>query len=146
MFATIRALAVGFAVFAAASSVGPMQARATSYEQLGAWCMGEGNVSEDVQINSCTEIINSGQFPVEGLNQAYFHRAYSYAQTGRYDLCVADLTSAISYWPQDATAYWVRHMCKQDLGDIAGAEADKRAAKSLDPAVEQRWEAHMKGR
>ena len=139
MFATIRAVAVCFPIVVTVLSNGPVQAQTTN-EQLQEWCDGRGNVSEDVQISSCTAIINSGQYDRWDLHVAYYHRGYSYAQIGRYDLCVADLTQSIRLEPKDADAYWLRHLCKKDLGDLAGAEADKKAAKRIDPTIEQQWE------
>jgi hypothetical protein len=49
------------------------------------------------------------------------------------------ITAAIRYDPKDADAYWSRHLCKQELGDTAGAAADKQAAKRIDPRIEEQW-------
>jgi tetratricopeptide (TPR) repeat protein len=139
MFATIRAVAVGFAVLAAAFSSGAMQARATGYEQLQAWCDGRENVPDDVRISSCTAIINSGGYDAHDLNQAYYYRGYWYANTHQYERAIADFTQAIRYDPRDVDAYWLRYLSKKKVGDIAGAEADKKAAKRLDPTIENQW-------
>ncbi len=139
MFATGRAVAVGFSVVAAALSSGPVQAQATN-AQLEELCDGRGHVSDDVQIRACTAIINSGRYGAARLNIAYFFRGLTYAQTGRCNLAIADLTAAIRYDANDSDAYWVRHSCKLELGDIAGAEADKKVAKTIDPRIEEQWE------
>ena len=138
MFATIRAVAVGFAVAAAGLAHGPAQAQALNL-QLEEWCDGRGDVSDDVRISSCTAIINSGHYDAHDLNVAYYHRGYWYADTFRYELAIADFTQAIRYDPRDVDAYWLRYLSKKKLGDIAGAEADYNAAKRIDPTIEDQW-------
>ena len=138
MFTTIRAVAVGISVAAAALSVGPVQAQTVDSLQMQ-WCDGRGRVPDDVQISACTQIIKSGRSDAAGLNIAYFYRGLTYAQTGRCKLAIPDFTAAIRYDPKDADAYWSRHTCKQELGDTAGAAADKKAAKAIDPKIEDQW-------
>ncbi len=139
MFATIRAVAISSSVVAALLSNGSVQAQTTN-PQLEELCDGRGHVPDDVQISACTEIINSGRYGASRLNTAYFFRGLTYAQTFRCRLAIADFTAAIRYDSNDSDAYWVRHSCKEELGDIAGAEADKKAAKAIDPKIEQQWE------
>ena len=139
MFAAIRAAAVGFSLVVAASSSGAVLAQAARTLQED-WCDGLGNVPDDVQISACTTVINSGRYGAERLNIAYFNRGLTYAQTGRCALALADFTAAIRHDPKDADAYWARHSCRQELGDVAGAAADRKAAKAIDQKIEDQWE------
>lgn len=136
MLTTMRAVAVGFAVVAPALSIGPVHAQTRQQEQ---WCQGEGGVPEDIQVSACTVLIQSGRYTGKDLAWAYYNRGVSQAQQNRCDLAIPDFTAAIKADPSDADGYWVRHLCKKQLGDVAGAEADYRAAKKLNPNIEQRF-------
>ena len=137
MFSTIRAVAVGVAV-AAALSGGLAQAQ-PAHSRLEEWCDGRGHMPDDLQISACTQIIKSGLYNAERLNMAHFYRGLTYAQTGRCKLAIPDFTAAIKYDPNDSDSYWSRHVCKQELGDTAGAEADRQAARRIDPRIEEQW-------
>ena len=143
MFSTIRAVVAGFSVVAAALSYGPLQAQTpqaqTPDRRTEEWCDGRGHVPDDVQISACTQMIKSGRYDAAHLNIAYFYRGLTYAQTGRCALAIPDFTAAIRNDPKDADAYWSRHTCKKELGDSAGAEADKKAAQAIDPRIEEQW-------
>lgn len=139
MFVAIRATAVGFCVFVAALSNGPAQAQPARTLQED-WCDGLGNVPDEVQISACTTVINAGHYGAARLNTAYFNRGLTYAQTGRCKLAIADFTAAIRHDPKDADAYWARHLCKQELGDVAGAAADRKAAQAIDARIEEQWQ------
>lgn len=144
MFVITRAVAVGLAVAVAALSNGPAQAQAPQAQapksQQERWCEGLGNVPDDVQISACTVVINTGGQGAARLNIAHFYRGLTYAQTGRCKLAIPDFTAAIRYDPKDADAYWSRHSCKKELGDLAGAAADRKAAMAIDPRIEEQWE------
>ncbi len=136
MFATTRAIAVGFAMGWAALtfSSSPLQGQT---DQQYDWCQGEGGMPEDVQISACTVIIASGQLSGKDLAWAYYNRGVSYGQTGQCRLAIGDFDQSIRLNPTDADAYWLRHICKEDLGDRIGADADAREAKRLNPNVDQ---------
>lgn len=140
MFAAMRAAAVVFCwVVAAASANGQAPGPAGRSLQED-WCDGLGNVPDDVQISACTTVIAAGRGGAARMNTAYFNRGLTYAQTGRCRLALADFTAAIRNDPKDADAYWARHMCKQELGDAAGAAADRKAAQAIDPRIEEQWQ------
>ncbi len=136
MFAAIRAVAVGLCAVVAAFPNGPAQAQPGKIPQED-WCDGLGNVPDDVQISACTTVINAGRYGAARLNTAYFNRGLTYAQTGRCRLAIADFTVAIRHDPKDADAYWARHLCKEELGDAAGAAADRKAAQAIDARIEE---------
>jgi len=139
MFATIRTIAAGFSIVVVAAFSGdPVQAQTADPQQLKL-CDGRGNVPDDVQISACTQVINSGRSNSAVLNTAHFYRGLTYAQTGRCRLALPDFTAAIRYDPNDSDSYWSRHVCKQELGDTAGAEADRQAARRIDPRIEEQW-------
>ena len=135
MFATVRAVAAGFVVATAALVAGAAEAQT---DQRWQWCQGEGGVPENVQIDACTALINSGQYGGKDLANAYYHRGVSYGQTGQYLLGCRDFTEAIRLDPTDADAYWLRHLCRKHLGDLPGALSDYLRAKRLNPRVDQR--------
>jgi tetratricopeptide (TPR) repeat protein len=137
MFTTIRAVALGVSV-AAALSCGAAQAQTADPQQMKL-CDGRGNVPDDVQISACTQVIKQARSDATALNTAHFYRGLTYAQTGRCRLAIPDFTAAIKYDPTDSDAYWSRHVCKLELGDTAGAAADKQAAKRIDPRIEEQW-------
>jgi len=137
MFTTMRAFVVGFAVAAPALLIGPVHAETSQQEQ---WCQGEGGVPENVQVSACTVLIQSGRYTGKDLAWAYYNRGVSQAQQNRCDLAIPDFTAAIKADPSDADSYWLRHLCKEQLGDVAGAEADYKAAKKLKPNIEQRFD------
>lgn len=137
MFTTIRAVALGVSV-AAALSCGAAQAQTVDPQQVKL-CDGRGNVPDDVQISACTQVIKQARSDTAVLNTAHFYRGLTYAQTGRCRLAIADFTAAIKYDPKDSDAYWSRHLCRQELGDTAGAAADRQAAKRIDPRIEEQW-------
>ena len=139
-FPMLPSAAVCFAVLAAVLPGCDVQGQAPK-EQLQDWCAGWGNVAQDVQISACTTIIKSGQYDAWGLHIAYFHRGFSYYETVRFAPCVADLTQSVRLEPNDADAYWLRHLCKKEMGDRAGADTDRKMAKQIDRAIEDQWEA-----
>ena len=139
MFATIRAMIVGISMTATALSFGPAHAQPGESEAEKR-CEGRGNVPDEIQIGACTQIVdNAGKYGAPRLNNAHFYRGLTYAQTGRCTLAIADYTAAIKHDPKDADSYWSRHACKLELGDKAGADADKKAAKTIDPRIEEQW-------
>ena len=144
MLVKTRAVALGLAVMVAAFSNGPAQAQAPQAQapksQQEQWCDGLGGVPDDVQISACTVVINTAGQGAARLNTAHFYRGLTYAQTGRCKLAIADFTAAIRYDPKDADAYWSRHTCRKQLGDAAGAAADRKAAQAIDPKIEEQWE------
>lgn len=137
MFTKIRAVALGVSL-AVALSGGAARAQAL-HPHVEEWCDGRGQVPDEVQISACTQLIKAGNSKPERLNLAYFYRGLTYAQTGRCKLAIPDFTAAIRYDPKDSDAYWSRHVCKLELGDTAGAAADKQAAKRIDPRIEEQW-------
>lgn len=137
MFTRVRAVALGISVVAALSG-GPARAQTADPQQMKL-CDGRGNVPDDVQISACTQVIKQARSDAAVLNTAHFYRGLTYAQTGRCRLAIPDFTAAIKYDPKDSDAYWSRHLCRQELGDSAGAAADRKAAKAIDPRIEEQW-------
>ena len=139
MFTIVRAVALGVSIAAAvAFSSGAAQAQTADPQQMKL-CDGRGNVPDDVQISACTQVIKQARSDAVVLNTAHFYRGLTYAQTGRCRLAIPDFTAAIKYDPKDSDAYWSRHLCKQELGDTAGAAADRKAAIAIDPRIEEQW-------
>jgi tetratricopeptide (TPR) repeat protein len=138
MFATVRALAAGFSIVVVALPAGRAHAQTADALQMK-MCDGRGQVPDDVQISACTQVIKSGGSDAKRLNTAHFYRGLTYAQTGRCRLAIPDFTAAIKYDPKDSDSYWSRHVCRQELGDTAGAAADRKTAKAIDPRIEEQW-------
>ena len=138
MGSTVRGLAAGLSLSLAALCAGPLAAQ-TPDPRTMEWCDGRGQVPDEVQVSACTQIIKSGKYDGPKLIAAYFFRGLTYAQTGRCRLAIPDFTAVIRLDPKDADAYWSRHTCKTELGDAAGAEADRKAAMAIDPRIEEQW-------
>ena len=138
MGSTLRGLAAGLSLSLAALCAAPAWAQ-TPDPRTMEWCDGRGQVPDDVQVSACTQIIKSGKVDGPKLIAAYFFRGLTYAQTGRCRLAIADFTAVIRLDPKDADAYWSRHTCKAELGDAAGADADRKAAMAIDPRIEEQW-------
>ena len=138
MGSTLRGLAAGLSLSLAALCAGPLAAQTLDPRTME-WCDGRGQVPDDVQVSACTQIIKSGKVDGPKLIAAYFFRGLTYAQTGRCRLAIPDFTAVIRLDPKDADAYWSRHTCKTELGDAAGAEADRKAAMAIDPRIEEQW-------
>jgi tetratricopeptide (TPR) repeat protein len=65
---------------------------------------------------------------------AYFSRAYTYEQLGKFDLAVKDYTQAIAIDPKFPEAYTNRGLLKLErFNDIEGALADYNQALVIDP-------------
>lgn len=135
MFARTHALAIGFALLLVAQllSSAPLLGQT---DQQYRWCQGEGGVPEEVQISACTVIISSGQLSGSDLAWAYYNRGVSYGETGKCRSAIADFDQSIRLDPSDADSYWLRHICKEQLGDKAGADADEQLARRLNPNID----------
>src|SRR5262249_40528702 len=54
-----------------------------------------------------------------------------------YEKAMAVLSKAIELSPRDARAYSLRAACRTAVGDLAGAEADRRTAAELNARLQQ---------
>jgi tetratricopeptide (TPR) repeat protein len=103
----------------------------------GVWqtCTGNPDVEWDLQIKSCTTLIQSGAESKENVAIAFYNRAQAHENMEDYDRAIADYNEAIRLNPNDADALLYRGLDKQRKGDKAGAEADIAAAKLINQNI-----------
>ncbi len=136
MFARMQTIAAGLAMALAAATFQGPSALAQTDEQWDR-CEGYANVSQQAEINACTQILNSPHLSKQERAWAYYNRAASYNETRQYALALRDLDESIRLDPRNAYAYWERHIAKERLGDNTGAQADYIKAKQLKPGIEE---------
>jgi tetratricopeptide (TPR) repeat protein len=119
-------------VLAASAGIAPATA-----QQAPEWrsCTGKPDVKPDVQIRSCTALIQSPKETAKTRALAYFNRAqaYNYFDRVERDRAIADLVEAIKLDPGLAEAYKTRALFRGMNGDRDGAIADLGEAIRLDP-------------
>jgi tetratricopeptide (TPR) repeat protein len=64
------------------------------------------------------------------LAELYRLRGYALFEAARFPEAIQDLTRAIEIAP-DARTYWLRSSVRIRVGDMAGAEADRKAQRSI---------------
>ena len=124
-----RVCAAGIAIAATTMSA---TAQLSSHWQF---CTGNPGIDWDMQIRSCTALIQSGTEAKENAAIAFYNRAIAHENKERYDLAIADYGEAIALNPNDADFYLYRGLDRQRIGDKAGAEADIAEAKRLNPNI-----------
>jgi tetratricopeptide (TPR) repeat protein len=98
-------------------------------------CTGNPGIEWDLQIKSCTTLIQSGAESKENRAIAFYNRALAYENMEDYDSAIADYSEAIRLDPNEADALLYRGLNKERKGDKAGAEADIAAAKRINPNI-----------
>ena len=101
------------------------------------FCTGNPGIDWDMQIKSCTALIQSGIELKENKAIAFYNRALAYENKEKYDLAIADFTEAIRLDPNDADFFLNRGIDKQRIGDKAGSDADIAEAKRLNPNIDK---------
>jgi tetratricopeptide (TPR) repeat protein len=98
-------------------------------------CTGNPGIEWNLQIKSCTTLVQSGAESKENVAIAFYNRGLAYENTEDYDRAIADYSEAIRLNPNDADALFYRGLDKQRKGDKAGAQADMAAAKRINPNI-----------
>src|SRR5262249_9368062 len=97
-------------------------------------CMNEGRAfSGEVQIDGCTEVIQSAERSGKDPSWAYSDRGIAYYNKGDYDRAVADFSKVIERNPNYAKAYINRGNAYDNKGDHDRAIADYNKAIELNP-------------
>jgi len=94
--------------------------------------------TDDIRINACTAVIQSGQLSAGDLAAAYVNRGVVYNRDGRPDEALADASRALSAQPDYANAYGVRATAyrKKEQYDQAIADDSSGIAVSGDPRIQ----------
>ncbi len=69
---------------------------------------------------------------------AYYYRGVAYAAGGNFDEAIDNYSKSLQLKPGNAFALYARGVARQNLHDGAGAEADKTAARQIDPAAAEK--------
>jgi tetratricopeptide (TPR) repeat protein len=96
------------------------------------WCESkEGNVSYDLLIRGCSEVIRLGKEAPKNLAFAFANRGYAYVLKSDYGRAIADYTDAIKLDPNFAAAYDGRAGAYSDQGDVDRAVVDYAEGRRL---------------
>lgn len=118
----------------------PVAAQQLSADQTG--CLNRGSAfSLDVQIGSCTALLQSGSLTQANRAVAYYNRGQAYATKKDYDRAIADFSDAIRLDPKDAGFYSNRGTAYERKGDNDRAITDFRRALAIDPTLQSGREA-----
>ena len=96
-------------------------------------CSGRNGVTSDLQISSCTELIQSGKGNQHGLADAFYNRGNAYATKRDLDHAIADYDQAIQFNPQLGFAYDNRGRAYVEKDQIERAISDYNEAIRLNP-------------
>jgi tetratricopeptide (TPR) repeat protein len=88
---------------------------------------------DEVRLNACTALIQSGQLSAADLTISYVNRAVVYNRMGRSDQAIADANSALATQPGFANAYGVRATAYRHQENFDLAIADDSRAIALGP-------------
>ena len=107
------------------------------------WCGGRdsaspnGKASWDQVIRGCTAEIQSGKHKGAVLAAAIYNRGGGYLRKGDYERAIQDYDQALRLTPMDADILYNRGLAKVRKGDKVGGEADKAAARRINPNVDR---------
>ncbi len=93
----------------------------------------DDGVSPDLQIGSCTAIIQSGKETDENFGLAFFYRGFTYALKEDFDHAIADYDQAIKLDATDADFFRARAFAYRQKKDFRRAIADYGEALTISP-------------
>jgi uncharacterized protein YecT (DUF1311 family) len=115
------------------SIIAPERALPENPPQTWVQCAGKNNAPPELQIRSCTTVIETGEETPENIAIALSNRGNAYQAEGDYDRAVADYDQAIQLDPNDPIAFSNRGNAYKRRGDVDRAIADFSEAIRLDP-------------
>jgi len=77
----------------------------------------------------------SSEAVTRNLPLVYHTRGLCYGLIAKYPLAIADLTKAIQLRPDYASAYKVRGLVYQKMGNLRAAKGDLASAERLQPGI-----------
>jgi uncharacterized protein YecT (DUF1311 family) len=114
------------------SIIAPERGVAESPLQTWAQCAAKDGAPPELQIRSCTAVIEAGQQTRENIAIAFSNRGNAFQAQGDYDRAVADYDHSIQFNPNDPIAFSNRGNAYKGMGDIDRAIADFSEAIRLD--------------
>ena len=120
------------ASFPPSSIIAPERAVAENPSQTWTQCAGRDGVPPELQIRSCTTVIEAGQETRENTAIAFSNRGNAFQARGDYDRAIADYDHSIQFNPNDPIAFSNRGNAYKGMGDIDRAIADFSEAIQLD--------------
>src|SRR3984893_8591705 len=96
-------------------------------------CTGKDSVTPELQIRSCTAVIESKAYAGKELAFAFNNRGLAYYDKRDFERAIASYTEAISVDPKFAPGYNNRALAHKARGDLDHAIADYSEALRLDP-------------
>src|ERR1700675_3745880 len=95
-------------------------------------CAGKDGVTPDVQVNSCTAVIESRTYASKELAFAFNNRGLAHYAKREFDHPIPDFAEAIRIDPPSARGYGNRALAHWARGDLDQAIADYNQAIGLD--------------
>jgi tetratricopeptide (TPR) repeat protein len=105
----------------------------SSFDELLQQCGGKASTSPNVQLSSCTKLIESGRGNQHGLSIAYYNRGNAYLATSHFDHAIADYNRAIELNPGLVSAFNNRGRAFLEKDQIDRAVADFEEVIRLNP-------------
>jgi tetratricopeptide (TPR) repeat protein len=121
---------------------------AQSLDQQARWCGGLDGASDDLAINACTALIQSGKVSTRNLAEAFISRGTAYGHKGQNDRALQEYDQAIRVAPGFAEAFFNRGYTHYLKGQNDRAIQDYDQAIRLKPdfalAFKYRGDAKLK--
>jgi tetratricopeptide (TPR) repeat protein len=118
---------------ALAAMTGFASSAAAQQSQAWTWCINIEEASLDLQISSCTTVIQSSEGPTKDLAIALVNRGVAYCAKAQHDRAIEDFDQAIKLHPNLAEAFYNRGRAYANKNQPDRAIQDYDQAIKLNP-------------